>query len=56
MSRAGEIDGWEAAGMGRLLLQRCDAILGICTKMESSGSPRGVDIALGTLTFYQEII
>ena len=29
-----------AAGMVRLLLQLCDAILGICTMMESSDSHR----------------
>ena len=40
--------------MVRLLLQLCDAILGICTMMESSDSHRVVEIALGTLTFTEK--
>ena len=40
--------------MLRLLLQLCDAILGICTMMESSDSHGVVEIALGTLTFTEK--
>lgn len=43
-----------AAGMVRLLLQLCDAILGICTMMESSDNHGVVEIALGTLTFTEK--
>lgn len=40
-----------AAGIARLLLQCCDAILGICSKMESSHSHGVGEISLRRLTF-----
>lgn len=51
MSGAGEMDGWEGCRNGEAVVQRCDAILGICTKLESSDSHRVVGITLGTLSF-----